>query len=161
MKPRTPRGIWALRVVTVTVALAVVVVAATVAYSAYEDYSGFRSGLSAGNKMVVGNAVYDQATGAETISFNVTVPNRGLYPLNVSISCSSASPSVQCRNATSDILPGQQGVLHFSMTVADVQQFLGSADRQINGTVAMTLAPFASLSVGVNFTSFVRLPGGA
>ena len=159
MKRRTPRGVWALRGVTAAIALVVIIVVATVAYSAYEDVDAFRSGAASGSKLITGSAAYDQSTGAETVSFNVTIPNQGMYPLDVTISCSSSNPAVHCQPATADVQPGQQQVLHFDMTVANVQQFLASSDHQVNGTVDMTLVPFASLSVGVNFTSFIQLPG--
>lgn len=160
MKRRTPGGIWALRGVTATITIIVIIVVASVAYSAYEDYSGFRAGTASGGNLISGSASYNQGTGAETISFNVTVPNRGLYPLNVTISCASLNPDVHCPAASADVSPGGEQVLHFQMTVDNVQQFLASSDHQVNGTVDMTLVPFASLSVGVNFTSFVQLPGG-
>lgn len=160
MKGKTPGGIWALRGVTIAIVLVVIIVVATVAYSAYEDFNGVRQGTAGGGKLIVGRAIYDQATGAETVTFNVTVPNRGLYQLNVTISCSSANPDVSCKTGTAEVPPGQQQVLRFSLSVSNVQQFLASGDRQINGTVDMALEPFATMSVGVNFTSFVQLPGG-
>jgi hypothetical protein len=161
LKRKTPRGVWALRGVTAAITLIVLVVVATVGYSAYEDYSGIRSGAASGSSLIAGSAVYDEATGGEIISFNVTVPNRGLYSVNVTIDCSSSNSAVACQRASALVPPGQSQLLRFVMTVSDVKQFLSSPDRQINGTVDLGLEPFASLSVGVNFTSFVQLPEGA
>jgi hypothetical protein len=161
LKRRTPGGVWALRGVTAAITLIVLIVVATVAYSAYEDYSGIRSGVASGNSLIAGSAVYNETSGAEIISFNVTVPNRGLYSVNVTIDCSSSNSAVACQRASASIPPGQSQMLRFVMTVSDVQQFLASSDHQINGTVDLGLEPFASLSVGVNFTSFVQLPEGA
>jgi hypothetical protein len=160
LKRRTPKGVWALRGVTVAVALVALLVVGSVAYSAYEDYSALRSGLASGNRPIAGTALYDQATGAETVSINVTVSNRGLYPLNVTISCSSSSPDVQCQTGGGVVPPGQQQVVRFEMTVSDVQQFLASGNHQVNGTVDLALEPFAELSVGVNFTGLIQVPGG-
>lgn len=159
MKPKTPGGVWALRGVTAVIALVVIVAFLAVGFSAYQDYNGVRSELSSGNKLVSGSAVYNPASGAETISFNVTVPNRGVLSLNVTMSCSTSSAYVSCQTARADIPPGGAQVLHFVMAVSSVQQFLSSSDRQVNGTIAMTLVPFATLSIGLNFTKYVQLPG--
>lgn len=160
MKRKTPGGIWALRGVTVAIALVVLVVVATVAYSVYEDYSGVRSELSSGGHIATATAAYNQTTGSETITFNVPVPNRGLYSLNVTVSCASASSDVVCESAQADVPPGQEQVLYFTFTVNNVAQFLSSSGHAINGKVIMTLEPFASLSVASNFTSLVQLPPG-
>ena len=161
MKRRTPKGIWALRGVTIAIALVVIVVVATIAYSGYEDFQGVRSELASGSHIAVGGAFYDQSTGAETVELNITVPNRGLYSLNVTVTCSSANPGVSCQRAQAVVPAGEQQVLHFSLAVSNVAQFLASGDHNINGTVVIGLIPFASISVGVNFTSFVQLPKGA
>jgi hypothetical protein len=160
LKRRTPRGIWALRGVTAAVATIVIVVVASVAYSGFEDFQGVRSELASGSHVPV-SASYDQATGTETVSLNITVPNRGLYPLNVTVTCSSASSDVSCQRAQAFVPAGGQQVLHFSLSVRDVPQFLSSQDHSISGTVFIGLVPFATLSVGVNFTSFVQVPRGA
>lgn len=161
MKRRTPKGIWALRGVTIAIALIVLLVIGTVAYSAYEDFEGVRSEVASGSHIAVGSVNYDQATGAETVNLNITVPNNGLYSLNVTVTCSSANVEVSCQRAQTVVPPGQQEVLHFVLGVANVGQFLSSGDHQVNGTVDFGLVPFASLSIGVNFTSFVQLPKGA
>jgi hypothetical protein len=146
--------------VTAAVATVVIVVVASVAYSGFEDFQGVRSELASGSHVPV-SASYDQATGTETVSLNITVPNRGLYPLNVTVTCSSASSDVSCQRAQAFVPAGGQQVLHFSLSVRDVPQFLSSQDHSISGTVFIGLVPFATLSVGVNFTSFVQVPRGA
>ncbi|MDG6985127.1 MAG: hypothetical protein JRM73_00065 [Nitrososphaerota archaeon] len=159
MKPKTPGGIWALRGISVLIALVVIGAILAVGFSAYQDYSGIKSEISSGNKPVSGIAVYNVTSGVETVSFNVTVPNRGLLMLNVTMSCSTSSAYVSCRSAQAEIPPGGEGALHFVMTVTDVKQFLSSTNRQVNGTIAMSLVPFVSLSIGLNFTKYVQLPG--
>lgn len=157
MKRRTPRGIWALRAVTIAITLIVVIVIGTVAYSAYEDYAGVRSEMAGSGAS--GRAVL-QGT-SEIISINITVPNKGLYTLNVTVTCGQLNPNISCQPSQVSVPAGQQGVLHFEMTVANVQQFVASSNHRINGTVTIALEPFAGLSIGVNLGSYVQNPGGA
>ena len=158
VKPKTPRGVWVLRGVTIAIALTVVIVIGTVAYSAYEDYSALRSELAGGPQQAVGRAVLEGE--AETVSINITVPNRGLYPLNVTLTCSYPTANVACQRTSVEVPPGGQGVLRFLMAVANVTQFEASADRDINGTVAVTMGPFVSLTIGTDLGGFVKTGGG-
>lgn len=157
LKTKTPRGVWALRGVTVAVALVVILVVGTVAFSAYEDFTAVRTELSGGGG-AKGSAVYDQATDSETISINITVPNRGLYTLDVTVSCDTTG-GVSCETAQVSVPPSQSETLHFQMKVANVTQF--TSNSRVNGTVLISLDPFASITVGTNFAGFVQKPGGA
>lgn len=158
MKRRTPGGIWALRAVTVAVVLVVIIVVASVGYSAYEDYTAVRAELSGGSQQAVGRAVLQGQT--ETVSINITVPNSGLYTLNVTMTCSYPSSNIVCQRATVNVPPGQQGVLHFRLVVANLAQFTGLSDHRINGTVDISMPPFVSLSVVTDFSGFVSTGGG-
>lgn len=158
MKTKTPAGIWALRAVSVTVALVVILVIGTVAYSAYEDYTAVRSELAGGSQQALGRAVLQGPS--ETVSINITVPNRGLYTLNVTVTCEYPGSNVVCDPSEVSVPAGQQGVLRFRMTVADVSQFENSGNTRINGTVDISLEPFVSLSIGTDFGSFVS-PGSS
>ena len=157
VKPKTPLGIWALRGVTVAIALLLLLVIGTVAYSAYEDYTAVRAELAGGSQQAVGAAVLRGST--ETVSINITVPNNGLYPLNVTLSCNYPTSNVVCQRTTVDVSPGGQGVLRFRMTIVDVSQFEGSDNQVINGTVAISMTPFVGLTVGTNFGGFVNTGG--
>jgi hypothetical protein len=157
LKRKTPAGVWALRAVTATIALVVILVLGSVAYSAYEDYTAVRSELVGGSQQAVGRAVLQGSS--ETISINITVPNRGLYTLNVTVSCSYPTSNVVCLPSQVNVPAGQQDVLHFRMIVADVSQFENS-DRIINGTVDIAMGPFVSLSIGTNFGGSVSTGGG-
>lgn len=156
MKAKTPRGIWALRAVTITITLIVLLALGAVAYSAYEDYSAVRTELGPGSGGSSGRVTMQGSS--EVVSINVTIPNRGLLPLNVTVSCDTGDPNIECQTARVDIPPGQDGVLSFKMTVVNLAQFT-SSNRHINGTVAMSLEPFASLKVGVNLGGFVNTGG--
>ena len=158
VKPKTPRGVWALRAVTIAVAVIVILVVGTVAYSAYEDYTAVRSELAGGSNQAVGRAVLSGSS--EAISINITVPNRGLYTLNVTIACSYPSSNVVCTPAHVSVPPGGQDVLKFAMKVTNVAQFESATDHTVNGTVAIEMLPFVSVSVITDFGGFVQTGGG-
>jgi uncharacterized protein (UPF0333 family) len=158
LKRKTPKGIWALRAVTISLAVVVIIVVGTVVYSGYEDYTALRAELAGGTQQAVGRAVLQGST--ETVSINITVFNRGLYPLDVSLTCYYPTSNVLCQPADVNVPAGEQGVLSFRMTVFDLPQFESSGDHVINGTVAVTMAPFVSLTIGTDFGGFVS-SGGA
>ncbi len=158
MKRKTPGGIWALRAVTATIAIVVLIVIGTIAYSAYEDYNAIRSELAGGAHPAVAKAVTQGSS--EIVSINVTFANRGLYPLNVSLSCTYPTSDVVCQTSSVAVPAGQTGTLHFKMTVVDAAQFLNSSNHTINGTVAIEMQPFVKLTVETDFGGFVS-SGGA
>ena len=157
MKWKTPGGIWALRGVTATIAVIVILVMGTVFYSAYEDYTGVRPYLGGGALQSPGRITI--LGSSEIVSINVTVPNRGLYTLNVTVTCKAPSSSVVCDPSNLSVPAGQQGVLRFKMTVLNTQEFASSSDSTINGTVTISLEPFATLSIGVNLGGFINAGG--
>lgn len=157
MKRRTPRGIWALRAVTVAMALIVILVIGGVVYSAYEDYTAVKPYLGS-PQHPAGSAVINGSTAI--ITFNVTVPNRGIFSLNVTVACVSPPLGVTCQRASVNVPPGQEEVLRFEMTVDNAQQFVSLPDHSINGTVAMGLVPFATLTVDVDFGGLLQSGGG-
>ena len=131
----------------------------TVAYSSYEDYSALRADRLLGTpRQAVGREVLRGT--AETVSINITVPNRGLYSLNVTITCSYPTANVVCQRTSVDVAPGSQGVLYFVMNVGNVTQFETSVDQDINGTVAISMPPFAFLTIGTDLGGFVKTGAG-
>ena len=128
----------------------------SVVYSAYEDYSAVRPYLS-GAQGPIGSAVVQG--NSEVVSLNITLPNRGVYALNVTVSCVSPGSNVVCHPASVSVPPGGQGVLRFSLSVVDLQAF-ASGNHTLNGTVSISLEPFVSLSVGANFGGLVNTGGG-
>jgi hypothetical protein len=157
LKRKTPKGIWALRAVSISVALIVVIVIGTVGYSAYQDYTAVRAELSGGSQQAVGRATIQGQS--EVVSLNITVPNQGLYTLNVTVVCGPQQLNVVCQPAQAVVPPGEQGVLRFQMTVQDLSQFEASSDHRINGTVVISMGPFASVSIGTDFGGFVATEG--
>ncbi len=157
VKRKTPRGVWALRGVTIVVAVIVILVVGTVAYSAYEEYTVIKDELAGGSSQAAARAVLNGNT--ETVSINITVPNRGLYTLNVTLTCSYPTPNVVCTPAHVSVPAGGQDVLRFVMKVVDIQQYASSQDHSIIGTIAIQMLPFASVSVATDFSGFVNTGG--
>ena len=158
MKRKTPGGIWALRIVTIALALIVVVVVATVAYSAYEDYNVVRSELAGGSNQATA-LIAPQGNG-ETVSLNITLSNKGFYALNVTVTCAYPDSNVVCQPASVNLAPGQQGELRFRMTIIDLSQYQSSDIKAINGTLSVSLEPLVTLTIGTDFSSAVS-GGGA
>ena len=158
MKRKTPRGIWALRAVTVAVALIVIIVVGTVAYSAYEDYTVVRSEFAGGSNPAVAQVVKNG--NSESVSLAINFTNKGIYTLNVSVSCTYPSPNVSCQPASAGVAPGQQGTLHFMMTVNSLSEYASSSDHRVNGTVSVSLEPFITLTIGTDFSSAINGGGG-
>ncbi len=156
-KRKTPKGVWALRAVTATIAIVVLIVIGTIAYSAYEDYDAIRSELAGGSRPAVAQAVIQGSS--EIVSINVTFANKGLYTLNVNLSCTYPTSNVVCQPSSVAVPPGQTGTLRFRMTVVDVAQFANSSDHKINGTVGIEMQPFVTLNVETDFGGFVSTGG--
>ena len=155
---RTPRGIWALRAVTLTIALIAILVIGTVVFSAYEDYSAVKPEITGGSSHPIGSMTQDGNTAV--VSINFTVPNRGVYTLNVAVTCgSNSNPVVTCTEGRVSVPAGGQDVLRFKMTITDLKAYLASSDRRINGTVSMGLEPFVNLSVVTDLSGLVKVGG--
>ena len=122
----------------------------TLVYSVYQDYTVVASNVSGGireNVAVQGSAA--------TVNFNVTIPNGGLYMLVVGLSCApgNGSVSITCNNAVVTVPPGTTQTLRFVMVVSNVTQATLS-DLQVQGTLSLTLQPFATMSLSLNLAQF-------
>lgn len=157
MKPKTPAGIWALRGVTITIAVVVLLVVGTIGYSVYKDYTAITPYLGGGSQATTG-AVTQQGS-SEIVSFNFTIPNRGLYALSVSVTCAPLDSNVVCEPSQVTVPPGADGVLRFRMTIVDAQQFAASSNHTIPGTVSIALEPFANVTVGTDFGGLFKTGG--
>ena len=127
------------------------------AYSAYEDYSGVRPELTGGSSQPVGGVTQNGNTAV--VSLNFTIPNGGLYTLNVSLTCDNGNPAVVCQEGQVSVPPGGEQVLRFRMTITNLQEYVASGDRRINGTVTMALEPFVSLTIGTDLSGLVNIQG--
>ena len=153
---KTPAGLKVIRGVSIAITLTLILVLGTVAYSAYQDWNAVKSELSGPSPQATGKAVMQGPS--EVVSINITVPNRGLYTLNVTVSC-TPQPNIVCSPAQVSVPAGEQGILRFKMTVVDIAQYTSSSNHRIDGTVAIQLVPFASLGVGVDLGGFVHQGG--
>jgi hypothetical protein len=153
LKAKAPRGIRVLGAVTIAITLLVFLVIASVVYSAYADYNAVSGELRGGPGASVKRTIQGSS---ELVSLNVTVPNRGLYTLSVTISCNNPVPSSNtfCQPSTVTVKPGEQQVLELTIKIQSVAAYRAS-NGFINGTVNIQMEPFASLSIGVNFGSLV------
>jgi hypothetical protein len=156
MKRKTPTGLKVIRGVSIAITLTLILVLGTVFYSAYQDYNAVRSELSGPSPQATGKAVMQGSS--EIVSINITVPNRGLYTLNVTVSCTHQS-NIVCSPSGVSVPAGEQGILRFRMTVVDIAQYASSSNHRIDGTVAIQMVPFASLGVGVDLGGFVHQGG--
>ncbi|MDA4119909.1 MAG: hypothetical protein OK436_04920, partial [Thaumarchaeota archaeon] len=125
-------------------------------YSAYQDWNAVKSELSGPSPQATGKAVLQGSS--EIVSINITVPNKGLYALNVTVSCTPQT-NIVCSTAGVTVPAGAQGILRFRMTVVDIAQYAGSNNHRIDGTVAIQMVPFASLGIGVDLGGFVHQGG--
>jgi len=156
MKRKTPTGLKVIRGVSIAITLTLILVLGTVFYSAYQDWNGIKSELSGPSPQATGKAVMQGSS--EIVSINITVPNRGLYALNVTVSCAQQS-NIVCSPAQVNVPAGEQGMLRFRMTVVDIAQYASSSSHRIDGTVAIQMVPFASLGIGVDLGGFVHQGG--
>ncbi|MDA4126324.1 MAG: hypothetical protein OK452_03840 [Thaumarchaeota archaeon] len=156
MKQKTPTGLKVIRGVSIAITLTLILILGTVFYSAYQDWNAVKSELSGPSPQATGRAVMQGAS--EVVSINITVPNKGLYALNVTVSCTPQA-NIVCSPAQVNVPAGEQGMLRFRMTIVDVAQYASSSNHRIDGTVAIQMVPFASLGIGVDLGGFVHQGG--
>ena len=93
-----------------------------------------------------------------TILLVFKLPNCVIYTLNVTLTCDSSNPNVVCQTGHVSVPPGGEQVMHFQMTIANLQQY-AAGDRRINGTVALALEPFVSITIGTDLSQLVNIQG--
>jgi hypothetical protein len=142
-----------LRAVSLVLTVVGLVAASTLLYSGYQDLTGVLSGLSQGPGGHVSATTVVQGP-TTMILLNVTVPNHGLYPLVVGLTCVSSNGTivVSCNNASVSIPPGSSETIHLVMTLENTNQTQVQSFR-VQGNLSLTLRPFASFSVLFPFVS--------
>jgi hypothetical protein len=135
----------------------VILAIGTVLYSAYEDYTAVRPELSGGSSQPIGSATLNGNTAV--VSINFTIPNEGLYTLNVTLTCDNTNPNVVCQTGHVSVAPGERQVLRFKLTVVNVQQYYSTGEQRINGTLTMAMEPFVSITIGTNLSGLVPQEG--
>jgi len=132
----------------------------TFAYSAFADVESFFGSLQSGSGPAIsGSAVLQGST--LLLDLNVTAQNQGLYPLSITLACSSdQSQGATCNTAHMTIPPGQTSSIVFLMSVPNGTQYAnGGKQLHINGSATLALEPFASANIGTDWGTFFR-PGG-
>ena len=150
-----------LRAVGLAITLVSIVTFTTFAYSGVADFQGFFSSLQSGSGSALSGSAVLQGT-TLLLELNATVTNEGLFPLAISLSCSSTqTEGATCTNAQATILPGQTSTLLFRMAVPNGTEYTsGARQLHINGSATLALEPFASVNITKDFGTFFR-PGGS
>ena len=131
----------------------------TVGYSAYADVSNVVNTIGGSQTSTITAKTVIQGSAA-TVYLNVTLANKGLYPIVLSLACLPPSGSgITCTSPSIMVLPGQSQTLHFVMTVENYPQFVAGG-KHIDGQVVVTLEPFASITVAVDLGTLVAQGGG-
>lgn len=155
MNTNARRANWAIHAVSIAIAALVVFSFATVFYSAYVDYRGISNNVDSPQYHSVSRSFSGKN---ETVSVSLTIPNDGIYPITVSVSCPEpdAVGGITCEKSTVTVPAGGERELLFQMTVGNVDAFENAMSQNINGTVTIQLAPFASISVEYNLGALVE-----
>jgi hypothetical protein len=148
-----------LRSASLVITLLSVLVFSTIAYSAYADANGVLKVFGAGSSSSTAPVSVTSTTQGNTtdLTFNVTLQNNGLYPIEVSGSCASTPGGLNatCNMPTTTIGPGQSTSFQFTLGVVglSVQGAAGNEPLYVDFKVA--LEPFVSVSVTANLSSFI------
>jgi hypothetical protein len=159
LKPEPSISSSSLRAVALAITLVSVVTFSSVLYSAYADFNGIVNNVQTGSHNITVTPV--TSGNSATLYVNATIPNDGLFPLTVSITCSSVQPGITCNQASITVPPKLAGELKFQVAVADVSELQnGLSGLHVNGTITAELVPFASISATIDVGSFLRQGGG-
>lgn len=140
-----------LHAVSLAITLVSIVTFATMAYSAYQDTAGMLSTLGTAGSSAPGAHLIVSGNMAK-LNLGFSVPNNGLYPLAVRISCApSGSLPVSCGTVAVSVGPGLSESVNLALTVTDLarlRSILANGNSlHLNATAAVSLEPFATLSL--------------
>ena len=152
-----------LRSTSLAIALLSIMVFSTLAYSAYADASGVLKVF--GNSSSAAPVRVTTTTQGNTteVTFDVTLQNNGLYPIEVSGSCPSTPGGLNatCSMPTTAIAPGQSTSFNFTLSLSALTLQSRAADEPLYVDFTVALAPFVSLSITANLASFVEAGGAS
>ncbi|MGD1054625.1 MAG: hypothetical protein ABR867_00875 [Nitrososphaerales archaeon] len=149
-----------LRAVALVITLVSLVTFSTVGYTAYADVSNVLNtvGGSAPTSAITAKTVIQGS--AALVYLNVTLANKGLYPITLSLTCLPPEGSgIVCTSPSITVLPGQSQTLRFVMTVENYTQS-GAGSLRVDGQVEVALEPFASIAAAVDLGSLIAKGGG-
>jgi hypothetical protein len=105
------------RAVYLAITLVSLIAFSSVAYSFYRDYQGFIGVLSMKGSTAVKETSVLNGNNV-TLYVNATLPNKGLYPITLGVSCLPDNFTVlSCNSASVTIPPGQNATLHLRGTL--------------------------------------------
>lgn len=138
-----------LRAASVVITVVSLVAFSTIAYSLYSDVNAVIGTLGSGPSEGVATSTVLKGTNA-TIYINATVPNAGLYPLSVGLSClpSNGSIKVSCSNSSVTVAPGGQQTLRFTILLQNLS-LTSPNNFSVEGNLSLSLIPFGSASLKV------------
>jgi hypothetical protein len=146
--------------VALVITLVSIVTFSTVGYTVYADVSDILNTVGGGTPTSAIAARTVVQGSAAVIYLNVTLANKGLYPIALSLTCLSPEESgITCTSPSITVLPGQSRTLHFIMAVENYIQS-ATGGLHVDGQVEVTLEPFASIAVAVDLGSLIVHGGG-
>jgi hypothetical protein len=149
-----------LRAVTLVIALVSLITFSTVGYTVYADVSNVFNTVRGGAPTSAITAKTVVQDSAELVYLNVTLANKGLYPIILSLACLPPERNgITCTSPSITVLPGQSQTLHFMMTVENYSQS-AAGGLHVDGQVVVALEPFASIAVTVDLGNLVAQGGG-
>jgi hypothetical protein len=143
-----------LKAISIVITLISIAAFSTIAYSAYADFAGvFRIMGQGGASPNMSNSAVVQGNSI-VVHLNVTIPNDGMYPLTVGLSClpSNGTVLVTCPAASVTIPPGGEGTLHFTMNIQS-PSLADLSGLHTEGNLSLSIEPFASISVIIGLGS--------
>ena len=156
MKSEPSTAARSLGAVSLVITLVSLAAFSSIAYSAWADINGVIGTAGQGSRSPAMVAETVTRGNSITLYLNVTVSNKGLYPLTIGLTCQpSSTTKLMCQPASVIIPPAGQGTLHFSVTALNASQ----SSIKANGTLSVTLQPFASVDFGVNLGSMLNRGG--
>ncbi len=153
-KPTEAISVRALQLVSLALTVVTITAVATVAYSGYLEVSYLQSGFQAKEPPLR----FEPINGQQALVLNITIPNQGLYPLELSVGTAFMyKDNIIASNESSvvTIPPGSSGPLRVILLVR-LQDFLknselasklrtGGAPVSITLKVTATVVPFLSV----------------
>jgi len=146
--------------VALVITMVALVTFSTVGYTAYADVSNVISTVGGGSPTPAISAKTVVQGLEATVYLNVTLANKGLYPITLSLACLPPSGSgITCTSPSIRVLPDQSQTLQFMMTVENYSQS-AAGGLHVDGQVGVTLEPFASIAVAVDLGTLAAHGGG-
>ena len=154
MKREPSPAASSLRAAALAITAVVLIAFATIAYSFYADYTAVAGSLGPnGRPTGISSNTVVQGTSA-TVYINATIPNDGLYPLAVGISCfpSNGTITVTCSNQEVTVSPGDVQTLRFRMDLVNLS-LTEPNNLSVKANVTLAIEPFVTLVIGTRFVS--------